>query len=268
MTKTVSGAVDIVAKTAEGIDNHAKGSERLLLASLKMRNPRPFYETTNLIRPYNRLHANWLTALPLLYTKLELKNVYELFRVLEAPRHAVVNKTPAFEAVCHVFVLTRDYIIHFKHTTITHRETPAEQQPETPGAATPAPSEAPADSDELEKLQPAFEEIVASAHDLKIKFEKDGSGTQLQIMQVFVTRHLEFIEIISEKVLMLGWRSDQTNNFFKDANEQPAACNQEIIRPNTGTARFTQEQLSRVKEELFRRHLEQMEAIRTSQIGY
>lgn len=86
VTKTVSGAVDIVAKTAEGIDNQAKGSERLALASRKMRNPRPFYETTNLIRPYNRLHANWLTALPLLYSKLELKNVYELFRVLEPPR--------------------------------------------------------------------------------------------------------------------------------------------------------------------------------------
>lgn len=179
----------------------------------------------------------------------------------------MVNKKPAFEAVCHVFVLTRDYIIHFKHTTVTPKETPVEQ-PEAPAITSSTPSEAPADTDELERLQPAFEEVVASAQDLKIKFEKDGMGTQLQIMQVFVTRHLEFIEIISDKVMMLGWRSDQTNNFFKDANQQQAACNQEIIRPNTGTARFTQEQLSRVKEELFRRHLEQIEAIRMSQVGY
>lgn len=179
----------------------------------------------------------------------------------------MVNKQPAFEAVCHVFVLTRDHIVHFKHVTVAPRETTAEQ-PEAPEAALPAPSEAPVDTDELERLQPAFEEVVVSAQDLKIKLEKDGTGTQLQIMQVFVTRHLEFIEIISEKVMMLGWRSDQTNNFFKDANQQQAACSQEIIRPNTGTARFTQEQLSRVKEELFRRHLEQIEAIRMSQVGY
>ena len=105
----------------------------------------------------------------------------ELFRVLEAPRPVVVNKVPAFEAVCHVFVLTRDTIIHFKHTTVTHREAP-EALPEVPETTTSTPTEAPADTEELEKLQPAFEEVVVSAQDLKIKFEKDGSGTQLQIM--------------------------------------------------------------------------------------
>ena len=56
-----------------------------------------------------------------------------------------------------------------------------------------------------------------------------------------MTRHLEFIETINDKVMMLGWRSDQTNNFHKEVNVHSAACKEDIIRPNTGTARFTAE---------------------------
>lgn len=210
VSKTVSGAVDIVAKTTEGIDNHAKSSDRLAQASRKVRNSRPFYETTSIIRPYNSLHANWLAALPLVYARLDTNNIYELFRVLETPKRRTLNKKPAFEVGAHLFVLTRDYIIHLKHTTVTLRETHEEY------LAAQAESEV---EDELERLQPTFEESVLNAKNLKIKFEKDGTGCQLQIMQVFVTRHLEFIEIINEKVMMLGWRSDQSNNFLKEANQ-------------------------------------------------
>ena len=83
-----------------------------------------------------------------------------------------------------------------------------------------------------------------------------------------MTRHLEFVEIINEKVMMLGWRSDQTNNFHKEVNLQSAACKEEIIRPSTGTARFTAEQLDKLKEELFKRYFDKMEALRMSRIGY
>lgn len=60
VTKTVSGLVDIVAKTSEGIDAHTRSRVHAILATTRLRNPRPFYEHNFIIRPYNAFHANWL----------------------------------------------------------------------------------------------------------------------------------------------------------------------------------------------------------------
>lgn len=200
VSKTVSGAVDIVAKTSEGIDNQAKGSDRLALASRKIRNPRTFYETSSVIRPYNSLHANWLAALPLLFARLDITNIYELFRIQEPPKQLELNQKPAFEVGAHLFLLTRDYIIHLKYTHISYKE--AHEEYLKAGDASSDPDA------ELDRLAPLFEDLVLNAQNLKIKLEKDGTGSQLQIKQVFVTRHLDLIEIISDKVLILAWRSD------------------------------------------------------------
>jgi vacuolar protein sorting-associated protein 13A/C len=59
VTKTVSGVVDIVAKTSEGLDNQTRSRVHALLAITRLRNPRPFYEHNSIIRPYNHFHANW-----------------------------------------------------------------------------------------------------------------------------------------------------------------------------------------------------------------
>jgi len=174
VSKTVSGAVDIVAKTTEGLDNQAKSSDQLTKASRKVRNPRPFYETSSIIRPYNHLHANWLAALPLLYDKIDVADVYELFRVPVQPKSISINSKPAFEVGTHIFLLTKDYLIHLNHVQVTLRED-YEELLESDGAAN-APQE-----QELEKLQPAFEELVVYPKNLKIKLEKDGTGSCLQI---------------------------------------------------------------------------------------
>jgi len=53
VTKTVSGTIDIVAKTTEGLDNQTKNTNLSTALSTRIRNPRPFYEVHHLIRPYN-----------------------------------------------------------------------------------------------------------------------------------------------------------------------------------------------------------------------
>jgi vacuolar protein sorting-associated protein 13A/C len=63
VAKTVSGTIDIVAKTSEGIDNSTKTQVQLSIL-VRIRRPRPFYEEIQLIRPFSHLHANWLNVLP------------------------------------------------------------------------------------------------------------------------------------------------------------------------------------------------------------
>jgi hypothetical protein len=55
----MSGVVDIVAKTSEGLDNQTRSRIYALIASSRLRKPRPFYEHNFIIRPYNYFHANW-----------------------------------------------------------------------------------------------------------------------------------------------------------------------------------------------------------------
>ena len=62
VTKTISGGIDIIAKTSEGLDNQSKSSQRM--EGLRIRRPRPFYEVHNIIRPYNKFHAFWLAMAP------------------------------------------------------------------------------------------------------------------------------------------------------------------------------------------------------------
>lgn len=86
VTKTVSGTIDIVAKTTEGLDNQAKSSG--LPTSGRIRNPRPFYEVHYLIRPYNQMHADWQHAVPQLAKSMDLSTIYDIFAIAETPRMA------------------------------------------------------------------------------------------------------------------------------------------------------------------------------------
>ena len=66
VTKTASGAVDIVAKTTEGLDNQTKSLKDLSIQQTRIRNPRPFYEMELLIKPYDQFHANWVFVIPMI----------------------------------------------------------------------------------------------------------------------------------------------------------------------------------------------------------
>ncbi len=63
VTKTISGGIDIIAKTSEGLDNQSKSTQQLEVAT-RMRRPRTFYEVQNIIRPYNEFHSFWITIVP------------------------------------------------------------------------------------------------------------------------------------------------------------------------------------------------------------
>lgn len=50
-----------------------------------------------------------------------------------------LNKKVGFESVCHIFVLTRDFIIHFKYTTVILQESIVKEKKDDEGE-TPAES--------------------------------------------------------------------------------------------------------------------------------
>jgi len=82
VTKTISGGIDIIAKTSEGLDNQSKGQNQLDLVQ-RIRRPRPFYEVYNIIRPYNEFHSYWITMVPLLKPELDLSKLYDVFQIHE-----------------------------------------------------------------------------------------------------------------------------------------------------------------------------------------
>lgn len=82
VTKTVSGTIDIVAKTSEGIDNQTKTAAQLSI-KFRMREPRPFYICDHhyLIKAYVPLHANWLQTIPQVNKDLDVSAFYDLIEV-------------------------------------------------------------------------------------------------------------------------------------------------------------------------------------------
>lgn len=127
VAKTVSGTVDIVAKASEGIDNAAKSSTQLSL-KVRIRNPRPFYESTFLLRPYNAVHANWLHCVPQLHRDIALPTFYDLILIPEeqvyredapASNSKSASKQPKQSICvhrCHALAVTARTIIHVVST--------------------------------------------------------------------------------------------------------------------------------------------------------
>jgi len=85
VTKTISGGIDIIAKTSEGLDNQSKSTHQLELAH-RIRRPRPFYEVHSIIRPYNEFHSFWITMVPQVKAQLDVSHLYDVFQVDEEPK--------------------------------------------------------------------------------------------------------------------------------------------------------------------------------------
>jgi len=85
VTKTISGGIDIIAKTSEGLDNQSKSTHHLELAH-RIRRPRPFYEVHSIIRPYNEFHSFWITMVPQVKAQLDVSHLYDVFQVDEEPK--------------------------------------------------------------------------------------------------------------------------------------------------------------------------------------
>ena len=117
--KVVSGTVDILAKTSEGIDNQTKSNFQLSIR-VRIRNPRPFYESNFLLKPYNSLHANWLLCVPRLHKDLEVPTFYDLVCV---PEEVVTREAPPSGSErqlavhrSHIFIVTKYVLIHAANT--------------------------------------------------------------------------------------------------------------------------------------------------------
>ena len=65
--KPVSGVVDFISKSTEGLENQATGVPDCFQNCSRMRAPRPFYRSLNVIRSYNKVHANVFNQLKFKY---------------------------------------------------------------------------------------------------------------------------------------------------------------------------------------------------------
>ena len=63
VVKPVSGALDLISLTSEGIKNNTKSNEELM-SDKRLRLPRPFYESEKTIREYDGFHALWINLIP------------------------------------------------------------------------------------------------------------------------------------------------------------------------------------------------------------
>lgn len=59
VVKPVSGALDFLSFTTEGLRNTVKKAEELQI-DLRLRLPRPFYEKEKIIKEYDDFHAFWI----------------------------------------------------------------------------------------------------------------------------------------------------------------------------------------------------------------
>lgn len=57
VAKPVSGVVDLVSKTTQGMEAHVTGIPDCQQNIQRIRLPRPFYRELNIVRDYNNLHA-------------------------------------------------------------------------------------------------------------------------------------------------------------------------------------------------------------------
>jgi vacuolar protein sorting-associated protein 13A/C len=76
VVKPVSGALDLISLTSEGIKNTTK-TDYELLSDKRLRLPRPFYEIERTIREYDDFHAFWLNLVPRLQPSISPDLFYE-----------------------------------------------------------------------------------------------------------------------------------------------------------------------------------------------
>lgn len=56
----MSGGLDLVAKSTEGLNNQLKSQSDV---NVRIRRPRTFYGNYSIIKPYNNSHAFWISIL-------------------------------------------------------------------------------------------------------------------------------------------------------------------------------------------------------------
>jgi hypothetical protein len=169
-TKTISGGIDIIAKTSEGLDNQSRSQ---LAQSHRIRRPRPFYEIYSIIRPYNEFQAFWITMVPQIKDQLDISNLYDVFQIHEDSRYKkdqaatidlINTKNLLQENKSSIFVITKNLIIEINSV---------------------------------------------------ITMPKDGSQpkTSLTINNIFLIKHIDFIEIVGEgnNVMLIGFRQSQSH---------------------------------------------------------
>ena len=129
MAKTVSGAVDIVAKTSEGLENQTIDERRAMMVLTRIRKPRVFYETSSLIRPYNSFDSNWNYAASVAFNNFNFKFVYDFFKsppvhkTFTSPSSSIKLRSSSWS----VFILTRHIIYEIEFRQIKRADNQASE---------------------------------------------------------------------------------------------------------------------------------------------
>ena len=109
--KPFSGTLDFFVKTSEGIEN-ARKPKAMLERDIRIRNPRAFYQTEQVIKNYEMVHANMLAVLPF------LKYMQSPGEIVTLPTEAFINAFVLQEAsdgsYWHVLVLFESFLVRIE----------------------------------------------------------------------------------------------------------------------------------------------------------
>ena len=162
----------------------------------RIRSPRPFYEADLLIRPYHQFEANWALLIPIFCTSIELKHLYEIFYIPGGShqfRYESRNaSTFMTDTKWTIIAITKYLILELEYNAIQSID-----------------------------LKP-HEMIEVHAPQQHPKIQKDGQGSKLTLRSIYLTRNLDFVELLNEKVIMMGFKYNQhanlTDHCFENVN--------------------------------------------------
>ena len=63
-------------------------------------------------------------------------------------------------------------------------------------------------------------------------FGKDGLGSKVSLMGVYLTKHLDFVEKADEKCLLLGFKYNQLENMTKEEFKNGDTIIKVFVTPN------------------------------------
>ena len=86
VVKPISGTLDFLSLTTEGIKNTSKKDEELALDK-RLRLPRPFYENEKIIREYDENHAFWINLVPRIRKDIDVDNFYDAEVLVSDDQH-------------------------------------------------------------------------------------------------------------------------------------------------------------------------------------
>mmetsp|Transcript_21721 Transcript_21721/g.33484 ORF Transcript_21721/g.33484 Transcript_21721/m.33484 type:complete len:233 (+) Transcript_21721:12551-13249(+) len=177
----------------------------MMMATTRIRKPRPFYETNNVLRPYDYLHSNWYYTLPLAVKEVDVRWLYELFVLPGVSRHTTSKKgeVKVEEKTWTVVVITKLFLFEVEYWRSI-------------------PVDAAADLDvkeETTRTRSIYEQLEGgdvSEPSPTTRLTKEGYGEKITVLSCYLLKQLDFSELIDDSTLIMGFRTNQSENILSE----------------------------------------------------